>query len=543
MTITSQLVGRFLKLPPAETRNVGVKRNIGVPMRDGVNLLADHFVPVGLGRRPSILVRSPYGRSGFWSALYGRPFAERGFQVLIQSCRGTFGSGGVFDPFRQEHDDGMDTLDWIKGQDWFTGELLMMGPSYLGMVQWATAPYAGPELKAIAPQITASEFANPQHPGGAYTLDDTLGWAYQISNQESRYSFLSMLTGRQQRKLKPALAHLPLNESDQIGIGKTVPFFQSFLEHVPGDDWWQPADHSAHVADVTAPANFVTGWYDIFLPWQLRDYEVLQAAGRNPYLLVGPWSHGAPPSFGPSVREALTWFRAHALGDRSQLREAPVRLYVMGSGKWRDFDVWPPREMQLQNWYLQPGGGLGTETPAESEPDNYRYDPADPTPSVGGALLGADAGAKDNRALEQRRDVLVYTSAPLDRDLEVIGPVAAEIYVRSSLEHTDFFARICDVAPDGKSTNITDGIQRLTPGSRTPAADGSSCVRIELWPTANCFLRGHRVRVLIASGAHPRFARNTGSGEPLATATTLRVADQTIYHDPTHPSHLILPAL
>ncbi len=542
MTITSQILARLLKLPPAETRNIGVKRVIGVPMRDGVTLLADHYVPVGLGRRPTILVRSPYGRAGFWGALYGRPFAERGFQVLIQSCRGTFGSGGVFDPFRQEHDDGMDTIAWIKSQDWFTGELLMMGPSYLGLVQWATAPYIGPELKAIAPQITASEFANPQHPGGSYTLEDTLGWAYQISNQEARYAFLGMLTGRQQRKLKPAFAHLPLNEADQIGIGKTVPFFQSFLEHVPGDDWWAPADHSARVADMTAPANFVTGWYDIFLPWQLRDYEVLRAAGRNPYLLVGPWSHGQPPSIGPMLREALAWFRAHTMGDRSQLREAPVRLYVMGAGEWREFDEWPPRDILPQRWHLQPGGGLATEEPGESEPDRYRYDPADPTPSVGGALLGTDAGAKDNRALERRRDVLVYTSAPLEQDLEIIGPVTADLYVRSSLEHTDFFVRLCDVAPDGKSTNITDGIRRLAPGSVAAEPDGSVRVHVELWPTANRFRRGHRVRVLIASGAHPRFARNTGSGEPLARATILRAADQTIYHDPAHPSHILLPA-
>src|SRR5262249_34994530 len=193
--------------------------------------------------------------------------------------------------------------------------------------------------------------------------------------------------------------------------------------------------------------------------------------------------------------------------------------------------------------YLQPGGGLGTQSPAESKPDRYRYDPADPTPSVGGAILGANGGAQDNRSLEQRRDVLVYNSAPLENDLEVVGPVTAAIYVRSSLEHTDFFVRICDVAVNGRSTNISDGILRLTPGSITPEADGSLCLHIELWPTANRFQRGHRVRVLVASGAHPRFARNTGSGEALASATTLCAADQTLYHDPTHPSHVLLPIL
>jgi putative CocE/NonD family hydrolase len=192
---------------------------------------------------------------------------------------------------------------------------------------------------------------------------------------------------------------------------------------------------------------------------------------------------------------------------------------------------------------LQPAGGLTTELPGESEPDTYRYDPANPTPSVGGALLSENAGPRDNRALEARADVLVYTSAPLTADLEVIGPVVGELYVRSSLEHTDFFARLCDVAPNGRSTNICDGILRLEPGEPPADPDGVICAGIELWPTAYQFKRGHRLRVLVTSGAHPRFARNTGSGEPLATATKLLVAEQTVYHDPAHPSHVLLPVM
>jgi putative CocE/NonD family hydrolase len=352
---------------------------------------------------------------------------------------------------------------------------------------------------------------------------------------------LGALPGTRARRLARAFAHLPLQDADTIAIGRKVPFFQAFLEHTPGDDWWAPADHSAGVSDVTAPATLIGGWYDIFLPWQLRDYAILRAAGRRPYLLIGPWTHTTPAGFGAAAREAMAWFRAHLAGDRSLLRPTPVCVFVMGANRWRDLDEWPPRPARHERWHLQPGGALAINAPPESEPDQYRYDPADPTPSVGGATLETDAGAKDNRALETRTDVLVYTSEPLGEDLEVIGPVSAELYVRSSLEHTDFFVKLCDVAPNGRSTNICDGILRLTPGQPAADPDGILCAGIELWPTAHRFRRGHRLRVHVASGAHPRFARNTGSGEPLATATRLLIAEQAVYHDAAHPSHVLLP--
>jgi putative CocE/NonD family hydrolase len=544
MSLTSRIVGRLLKLPPAQTRDVVVRRDLRVPMRDGVTLLADHYAPRSASLPPTILVRCPYGRRGFFGAMLGRPFAERGFQVLIQSCRGTFGSGGEFEPFRREHDDGMDTVAWMREQPWFSGEFVTMGPSYLGLVQWAIAPYGVPELKAIAPDITASEFAHMQHPGGSFTLEDALGWSYMMVTQERQVSsLLGLLLRTRQRRLDRAYMHLPLREADAIAAGRTVAFYQSFLEHVPGDEWWAAADHSGHLADVTVPATLIGGWYDIFLPWQLRDYMALRVAGHEPHLLVGPWTHPAPAGMAAAARESLAWFRAHLDGERSLVREKPVRLFVMGAKEWRDFDDWPPRPARRELWHLQPSGGLNSAPPPESEPDHYRYDPTNPTPSVGGATLGPTAGATDNRVLEMRADVLVYTSAPLAQDLEVIGPVTAELYVRSSLEHTDFFARLCDVAPGGRSTNVCDGILRLEPGQPEADPDGVICAGIELWPTAYRFARGHRLRVQVSSGAHPRFARNTGSGEPLATATKLVTAEQAVYHDPAHPSHVALPVV
>ena len=315
------------------------------------------------------------------------------------------------------------------------------------------------------------------------------------------------------------------------------------MAHGPDDAYWEPVDFSDRVSEVTAPISLMAGWYDIFLDWQLKDYQRLRAAGRQPYLLIGPWVHGQPGSAPLMVNGSLAWLDAHLRNDRSRLRQAPVHLLVMGTKEWRDFADWPPPST-VECWYLQPSGGLEPALAPASEPDHYRYDPADPTPAVGGNSLGNPKrmGPKDNRALESRRDVLVYTSAPLEHDLEIIGPVNAELYVHSSLQHTDFFARLCVVEASGKSINLCDGIVRLPGDESAPvSADGSRRIRVDLWSTAYHFRPGERVRLQVSSGAHPRFVRNLGSGEPLGSGSTLRVADQTVYHDPDHPSVIMLP--
>ncbi|WP_257453453.1 CocE/NonD family hydrolase [Archangium lipolyticum] len=541
MTIASRLLARLIELPPADTQDVIVERDLEVPMPDGIKLLADRHAPRGGGKLPTLLVRSPYGRRGLFGLLYGRLFAERGFQVLVQSVRGTFGSGGQLDPFRNERADGLATIEWVKKQDWFSGELATHGASYLGLVQWAVARDAGPVLKAMVAHVTASEFRSQTYAGGAYSLDTTLSWTHLVRNQE-KSPLLAQLGAK--RKLKPLFKHLPLNEVDALAVGERVPFFQDWLEHPePGDPWWNAADFSASVPEVTAPVHLIGGWYDIFLPWTVNDYAALRRAGRAPYLTIGPWTHGAPSGMAAAARESLVWLKAHLKGDRGQLREAPVRVFVMGANTWRDFSEWPPPGVQTRRWHLQPGRGLAPATPAASEPDRYRYDPADPTPSLGGALLTSDAGPRNNRPLEARPDVLTYTSAPLERDLEVIGPVRAELFVRSSLPHTDFFARLCDVDPSGRSINVCDGLLRLVPGQPQAEPDGTLRVSIDLWPTAHRFLAGHRIRLQVSSGAHPRFARNPGSGEPLGSAKTLVPADQAVFHDPAHPSALLLPVM
>jgi putative CocE/NonD family hydrolase len=546
MSFTSRLVSRLMRLPPADTHDIAITCDIQIPMPDGVVLLADHYAPRGSSKLPTLLVRSPYGRKGFFRALMALPYAERGYQVLIQSCRGTAGSGGQFLYARHEHDDGLATIAWIKQQEWFSGELATLGGSYLGFVQWSVAADAGSELKAMVPQVTASDFNHFRSQGGTLNLETSLGWSTMMTVSAATGMRLSslLLSGQRNRRLERAYRHLPLGEADRLVVGQASQYFQAQLLHGPEDDYWKPVDFSARLGEVKAPAYLMGGWYDIFLHWQLKDYQALRDAGKQPYLLVGPWTHTSFTNAGLITRETLAWLDTHVKGKRGRLHETPVQLFVMGANIWRHFADWPP-PVRNERWYLQANGGLATTPPPASEPDRYRYDPADPTPAVGGNSLGAakHMGPKDNRSLEARADVLVYTSAALEQDMEVIGPVTAELYIRSSLEHTDFFARLCVVEASGRSINLCDGILRLTLGSIPPQPDGSLHISIAVWPTAYHFRKGQRIRVQVSSGAHPRFVRNPGSGEPLTSGTKLCVAEQVVYHDPEHPSAILLPVL
>ncbi len=395
----------------------------------------------------------------------------------------------------------------------------------------------------MAALVTSSDPYRSLFEGGSFSLQTCLTWINIVAGQEKRFALIKQGPGS--RRLGPLYGQLPLGELDSRATGGKVNDWQGWLTHPEGDEpYWAPRRFADGRAQVSAPVSFVGGWYDIFLPGQLRDYAALRAAGQEPFLLIGPWQHTDTNGMGASIKESVVWLRARLLDDTSQLRTAPVRIFVGGLGEWRDLPSWPPAA-QEQRLHLQAGGGLAQDAPAEGAPDAYTYDPADPTPSVGGPVLSASplrsSAPPDNRELEARPDVLTYTTAPLERDLEVIGQVSADLFVRSSLEHTDFFARLCDVDPAGRSTGVCDALRRLTPGAPAAEPDGTVRVGIDLWPAAHVFKAGHRVRLQVSSGAHPRYARNTGSGEPLRTATTLKTADQQVCHDPEHPSALILP--
>jgi putative CocE/NonD family hydrolase len=539
MTLASRFVERALKLPGPSTRDLRVERDLRIPMPDGAVLLADRYLPAG-GNPPLVLVRSPYGRRGVFGLVFARLLAERGFQVVIQSCRGTFGSGGSFDPFgTDEHDDGLATVAWLREQPWYPGVFATMGPSYLGMVQWAIAADAGPDLKAICPQVTCADFRAPFYPGQAFALETALTWVNQVAGQERR--FATAREAMAARTLRPIFDRLPLRELDRLATGEQVRYYQDWLAHDdPGDGYWKNRRFSDTLDRVTAPVSMVGGWHDFFLPHQLADYAALRRAGHNPYLTIGPWRHADQAAAAAWVADAVGWLRAHLLGDRSSLRADPVRIFVTGAEEWRDMPAWPP-DTEPQHWHLQAAGALGTEAPGPSEPDRYTYDPAAPTPNLAGAVGYQGRARVDNRVLEARPDVLTFTSAPLAGDMEIFGEAAADLFVRSTRQHTDFFARLCEVEPTGASVNVCDALLRLAPGRPEPEADGTIRVRFPLRPTAHRFRRGNRIRLQVSSGAHPRWARNPGTGEPLATATTLLTAQQQVLHDPAHPSAIVLP--
>lgn len=539
MTLASEIMARRFRLPEPQTDDIGVVRDLEIPMDDGVVLLADKYVPSGVDDAPTLLVRSPYGRRSWVGLFFGRLYAERGFQVVIQSVRGTFGSGGEFSPF-DERGDGLATIAWLRRQPWQTGKIGMLGPSYMGLAQWAVAAEADGALGALAPQVTSSQFHEPSYDGGAIALESTLAWVFLVGVQERRFAALRALVGVR-RTLPTLYDRLPVGELDEVASGRRLPWYREWFEHTSADDpYWVARDFSAGVGEVTAPVQLICGWYDIFLPWLIEDFRALRAAGREAQLIIGPWTHTAPGLLAHSTRESLGWLRAHLLGDRRLVRDAAVRVYVTGAREWRTLEHWPPLDARPERLYLQAGGGLSASVPGRSVPDAYTYDPRDPTPSLGGPTLLERRPVVDNAPLEARADVVTYTSAALEHPLELIGPVSADIYMRSSGPHFDVFCRLCDVHPSGESLNVCDRLARVEPDAFEQAEDGVVAVRLDLWPTAHRFDRGHRLRVQVSSGAHPRYARNPGTGEPIANATRLEAGRREVFHDCEHPSAVVL---
>ncbi len=547
MSLASEILARRMGLPRAHTLDVVCEPDLRVVMDDGAVLLADRWVARATRDQPqpTVLVRSPYGRKQALGLIFARLLAERGLQVVIQSTRGTFGSEGEFSPF-DERPDGLATLRWLREQAWHAGRIGMLGPSYLGLVQWAVAPEAGPDLAALAIQVSASQFHGQTWPGGGLSLETAASWLVLVAAQERRVAPLAIAKGL--RRLPSVLSELPLGGLDELATGAPVAWWrEAFASPRREDAFWVTRDFAAGVAEVTAAVQLVGGWNDIVLPWMLEDFSALQAAGRNPQLVIGPWSHIAPGALAAGIREGLAWLRAHLLDDDRLLHRAPVQVFVTGEragGGWRDLPSWPPPGTGERRLWLGAAGCLQDEQPAEvgMTGDRYRYDPIDPTPSLGGPVLLAREPVTDNRALEARPDVVTYTTPPLASVVEAIGPVRVELYLRTSSPYFDVFARACDVDAAGVSLNVSDALARVDPERLAAAEDGSWAVAFELWPMGHRFAAGHRIRLQVSSGAHPRYARNPGTGEDPATATLLRPVDVEVLHDAGHPSALVLPA-
>jgi putative CocE/NonD family hydrolase len=552
MSLLSEILARRWGLPRPQTRAVIRQRDLRVPMDDGAVLLADRWVAEGASAQaqPTVLVRSCYGRGQFFGLLHGRLLAERGLQVVIQSVRGTFGSEGRFNPF-VERADGLATLRWLRSQPWHAGPIGMTGESYLGLVQWALAADAGDDLAALSIQGSASQFHGQSYPGGSMSLETSAQWLVMTATQERRLAPLPMVLAL--RRLHSVLSAASLHDLDRRATGGEVAWFREALSQPDRKDaYWVARDFSAGVARVKAHVQMITGWYDSFAPWQLEDYAALQQAGRRPPLIIGPWFHTQEGLAAAGVREGLAWLRGHLLGDWRLTNPAPVRIFVTGErvgDGWRELERWPPDESAARRLWLASEARLlwapvETALPGSDGSSRYRYDPADPTPSVGGPIMVTSNPVRDNRRLEARRDMITFTTAPLDETVEAIGPVRVELWARVSQPHFDVFARVCDVDRRGASWNVCDALASVAPGRfQRSDKDGAWRVEFDLWPIAHRFATGHRIRLQVSSEAHPRYVRNPGTGEDPLAAQSLVGVDVEILHGPEHPSSVRLPII
>ncbi|MEU3216327.1 CocE/NonD family hydrolase [Streptomyces sp. NPDC006971] len=548
---------------PAKRHDVGWEPGLVVPAADGSPLITDHYFPRAEGDFPTLLVRSPYGRGLPWSPMYGLLFAEQGFHVVLQSCRGTGGSGGVFDLWRNEAADGLATVSWLREQPWFDGSLGTVGPSYLGYVQWALALDPPPELKAMVVQVGLHDPHALFHTDGVLRLENALAVGVGMTYQHQGMAPFLRATLRLQRRLRSVTTAQPLRGSYASALGGEVPWLDDVMTHPDATDpYWRGASPAEAAERLDVPTSLITGWHDALVDQTFEQYERLRRAGCETALLVGPWTHTSALQQGwPEVfAESLAWLRAHLYDDPSGRRPTPVRVHIGGDDTWRDLDDWPPAATAT-SWYPGPDGQLTPQAPTGSAPlTTFRYDPADPTPSLGGPLLSRTAGPRDNRALEARDDVLTLTTPPLTEPVDVLGPVSALLSVSTDTGHADVFTRLCDVDPQGRSVNVCDGLGRLRTAEETsstaeeasttaeeassttgqaarPTGQAPSRTIVSMSSTAHRFRVGHRIRWQISGGAHPRYARGTGTGESSVDATVFAPVRITLHAD----SALLLP--
>jgi putative CocE/NonD family hydrolase len=524
--VFSRLFGYLWKLPQ---RTHAVDRELDAPVEvhDGAVLLADVYRPRGVSDAPTVLIRSPYGRRSLFGVI-GRLFAERGYTAVVQSCRGTFGSGGKFNPFFQERDDGMDTVEWLEKQPWYCGKLGLYGPSYLGQVQWAIAAELGARISAMAVVVSTSDFHAAIYDGGGFRLEDYFKWISMLARQEKSSALLQALKERIfGDPLRHDYARLPLRTLDEHAIGHKIEYWRTWLEHDdPTDAYWAPIQDTKNMDRVQAPVTMLTGWSDVFIHYQFRDFKLLQKLGKTSRLTVGQWTHTHFGGIAAGLRDALDWFDMHLKG-RSPAPGSPgrVRLWINGANEWRNHDTWPPGGTTPLRLSLC-GDGRLTGGEAGAVDLSFTYDPTDPTPSLEGAKLTAKKGREDTRSLSARRDVLTFDGPTLADPLELVGDLCIVLTTSANGPHHDLFVCLCDVGPDGRSINITDGYCRL-PSGRSDGTPRQTTIAAQ--PTAWRILTGHHVRLLVAGGAFPRFARNLGLGAPLGDGHESRPVEITVH--------------
>jgi uncharacterized protein len=552
-------------------------------MRDGIRLSANVFLPRAPGRYPVILQRTPYESLAGHNIEWGVWWAQRGYAAVVQDVRGRYASEGVFYPYVHEAEDGHDTIDWLAGQPWCTGRVGTWGRSYGALVQWLAAPLGNPHLACMAPHVIMDDyFLDYHYIGGAFQLALALGVAiiWTTNTTITQAGSAELFNNRR------VLRSLPLLELDVAAVGHEIRYYRDWLRHGVFDEYWRSLNTAGRHSRIEVPVFQQCGWFDPYVDSTFRNWQAMsdegatQRAREGQLVLIGPWSHEEPvgttlgdADFGPASLLALRgeerrwfdhWLKEDGVGRGD---EAPLRYFVMGRNEWRWATEWPPRESTPTAYYLHSAGranslnGDGTlslEPPGTEPADRFVYDPENPVFTLGGnnsieyqsrcAEEPIVPGPVDQRPLERRDDVLVYTSAPLERELEVTGPLEVVLYAASDARDTDFTARLVDVDPSGRALNLAEGIVRarfrrdyanaelLEPGE--PAE-----YRIRLNPTSNVFRRGHCIRLDISSSNFPRFSRNLNTGEDVATGTRIRVARQTVLHSPEFPSHVLLPVV
>lgn len=517
-------------MPPATHPHVRRESSIAVFADDGIELLTDHWWADGADDR-TMLVRTPYGRDG--AAGVARFIAERGHHVVVQSCRGTFGSGGDFRPLHDEVADGQATLRWLRAQPWATGAVHSWGGSYFGVTQWA---YCDGELQpdAMGIAVSARRFDEAiLYPGGGFSIDTPLTWAYALGIQERSLPARLRAMLRARRALRRGALAVPPSEAVPTAMGEDPQFFRDWVEHSDGGDpWWRPM-HFASDPETVPPVTLMAGWQDLFLVGQLQDHQALTDAGVPVRLVVGDWIHGAPDTTVIGVREVL-----RALdGD---LATGGVRVEISGGGGWQELSAWPPESTPIELELTVAGGLVARGGPLEPGTLAYRYDPADPTPDAGGRTLNPfTAGRREQRRRERRDDVLVFTGEPLPHPLLVIGTPQIELTLSSTNPRADVFVRVCEVDAKGRSMAIADGYRRLSPD----AASGElRRIRLPLAPIAHRFAEGSRLRVQVSSGAHPLHLRNPGTADPVRDFSHLVSSDQVLALGGGTPAVLSLPS-
>jgi putative CocE/NonD family hydrolase len=562
-----------------------IQRDVPLKTRDGVTLRGDIYRPNSPDKFPVILMRTPYDKSVGWAVAPAPRIVARGYVLIIQDVRGRYRSEGEWYPFRHEQADGYDSVEWAASLPYSNGKVGMMGASYVGATQMLAAISTPPHLAGIAPNVTASNY----HDGWTYQSGAFEQWFDQNWTTQLARNTLDRLID-ENTDARVGAPTLPLVNYPVFNFGQLpaeaqltaaiAPYYKDWLAHPDYDDYWKQWSIEENFAKIAVPALQVGGWYDIFSIGTLRNYigvkahGATEAARNQQHLLMQIGGHAGfgrrigDVDFGPHALEnpytdvILDWYDYLFKGAHNQFStDKPVKIFVMGANEYRQEDDWPPPQVHYVNYFLHSGGKanslrgdgfLSTAAPKSEAPDSYIYDPGNAVPTIGGPLCCAqelmEPGPRDQRSVENRDDVLIYSMGPLGEDVEVTGPIKMTLFVKSSAVDTDFTGKLVDVAPDGFAEDVAEGILRLRYRDSQEHAlllnPGETYrISVDLWSTSNVFLRGHTLRLEIASSNFPRFDRNLNTGEEIKSARRFVSAKNTILHDAAHPSALVLPIM